>query len=259
MVLFGAIAFEVIIVGVVLVAIVTGGIYFINGRWLSSRFKVAKAKLGQSASDYEAENAVALMKQGIVECTEQVTKAKSGLVKVQASIAGLERRANYGSMEEARLSARIRTAIDEGKGNDDPVLKQLAASLKSIRDDLKADKVQLESQHAIYSELLGQIGNAQRRAEQMEREAESIGAQLETSKLTAELSEFASEFDAKGVNASLDGVAKYRELAKRQIDANNAKMKVNRDLGGGDDEVKSWEQSQDATGVLDEFRAKAAS
>ncbi|MFX9038795.1 hypothetical protein ABTN43_19405, partial [Acinetobacter baumannii] len=89
--------------------------------------------------------------------------------------------------------------------------------LKRVRDDLATNKEQLEAQHGIYNDLLGQISNAQRRAEQLEQEATSIGAQLETSKLTAELAEFANSFDAKGVNASLDGVAKYRELARRQI------------------------------------------
>lgn len=254
MVLFGFGVLEML-VGVVLFAMAVGGvIWAINSRYLSVGFNVAKANLGEAASNLEAENAVKLMKQGIVECTEQVQKAKQGLVKVQASIAILERQVKDGTNEELRLKKRIEDAIAEGKQNTDPVLKQYATNLKRVRDDLKTNKKQLQTQHDIYNDLLAQIGNAQRSAENYEKEANSIGAQLETSKLTAELSDFANSFDAKGVNASLDGVAKYRELARRQIDANNAKMKVNRDLGSNGSEVQSWENEQDTNDILSEFR-----
>lgn len=242
--------------GLVLLALVGVVVYVINKRYLQVHWQVAKANLGAAASEVEAANAVNLMKQGIVECTEQVHKAKGGLVKVQGSIAGLERQVKSGAAEEGRLSARISKAIEEGKSNDDPVLKQLATTLKRTREDLKSNREQLETQHGIYNDLLAQISAAQRRAESLEQEATSLGAQLETSKLTAELADFASTFDAKGVQGSLDGVGKYRDMVRKQIDQNNAKLKVNRDLGGSGSEVKAWEEDADANDVLAEFRNK---
>jgi phage shock protein A len=240
---------------VVLLALIGGALWFINSRYLKVNFKVVKANLGKAASDVEAANAVNLMKQGIQECVEQVSKAKAGLVKVQGSIAGLERQVNSQSVEENRLSARISTAITGGKTNDDPVLKQLALSIKRIREDLKTNREQLEVQHGIYNDLLAQVGAAQKRAETLQQEAESMGAQLETSKLTAELSDLANSFSTQGLNNSLEGVQKYRDLVRQQIDSNNAKMKVNRDLGGSGSEVQAWEAEQDASDVLAEFRA----
>lgn len=255
MVLFGSILS--VVGGLALAAVVVGVVvWVINKRYIQVRYNVARANLGQAASEVEAANAVNLMKQGIVECTEQVHKAKGGLVKVQGSIAGLERQVKGGAAEEGRLSARIQKAIDEGKSNDDPVLKQLATTLKRTREDLKNNREQLEVQHGIYNDLLAQISAAQRRAESLEQEATSLGAQLETSKLTAELADFANTFDAKGVQGSLDGVGKYRDMVRKQIDQNNAKLKVNRDLGGAGSEVKAWEEESDASDVLAEFRNK---
>jgi len=230
-------------------------LWIINSKFVKTGLQVAKANLGEASRDLEARNAIKLMRQGIEECTDQVGKAKTGLVKVQSSISGLERQVKAGASEEARLLDRIKRGIADGKKDDDQVMVQLAMTLKRTREDLKTNKQQLEDQHGVYNDLLGQIQNAQRRAETLEREAESLGAQLETSKLTAELADFANTFDAKGINSSLEGVGKYRDLVRKSIDANNAKLKVNRDLGKGTtSEVTKWEDSQDAKDLLAEIR-----
>ncbi len=255
--LFGTGLFEIGGLLFLAILVVAGAVWLINSRYLSVRFKTARANLGQAASEHEAANAVNLMKQGIQDCTDQVHKAKSGLVKVQGSIGGLERQVKTGTVEEARLTSRIQAAINEGKSNDDPILKQLGVSLKRVREDLKNNREQLEAQHGIYNDLLSQISAAQRRAEALEQEANSLGAQLETSKLTAELADFANNFDAKGIASGLDGVAKYREMVRRGIDENNAKMKVNRDLNGNTADLQTWEDEQDATDVLNELRNKS--
>jgi phage shock protein A len=236
------------------VLVVGVAIWIINKKYLQTQFQIVKANLGEAARNAEANNALKLMKQGIEECTEQVKKSKTGLVKVQSSITGLERQVKTGTSEEARLTARIKQGIAEGKTDTDPVMVQLATSLKRVREDLKSNKEQLETQHGVYNDLLAQIQNAQRRAETLEREAESLGAQLETSKLTAELADFANTFDAKGVSSRLDGVAKYRDLVRKQIDQNNAKLKVNKDLGATGQEVQTFEDHQDAKDILAELR-----
>lgn len=227
-------------------------LWLINSRYPSILYKVTRANLGQAASGIEAANAVNLMKQSIQDCTEQIQNAKSGLIKALASIKGLERQVTSGSSEEARLVARIQSAIASGKTDEDAVLRQTAASLKRVRDDLKVNRDQLQAQHGIYNDLLSQIQSAQRRAETLEREANSLGAQLETSKLTAELADFANTFDAKNVTASLDGVSKYSELIRRQIDENTAKMKVNKDLGGTTS--NQFNQDEDVSEILADFR-----
>lgn len=231
-----------------------GVIWIINKKYLTTQYDIARANLGEAARDSEAKNAVKLMKQGIDECAEQVKKAKSGLVKVQSSVSGLERQVKAGSSEESRLVARIKEAMASGMKDDNPVLVQMATSLKRVREDLTSNKEQLETQHGVYNDLLAQIQNAQRRAETLEHEAESLGAQLETSKLTAELADFANTFNAKDINSTLEGVGKYRDLVKKEIDKNNAKLKVNKDLGNAGSEVRQWEDASDAKGILAELR-----
>lgn len=244
--------------GVLIIGLVVLVLWIINKKYVKVNYDVARANLGEAAREKEAANALNLMKQGISDAADQVKKARVGMVKVQASITGLERQVKTGKAEEARLSARITQAINDGKGNDDPVLKQLATSLKRTRDDLKTNEEQLEGQHGIYNDLLAQIQNAQRAGDRLEAEAASLGAQLETSKLTAELADAAQAFDAKGINAGLEGVAKYRDLVKKEIDANNAKLKVSRDLRGDTTDVSKFEADQDAADVLAEFRNKPA-
>lgn len=228
-------------------------LWLINSKYVATWFKVARANMGQAARGLEAANSVKLMQQGTEECLEQVRMARQGLVKVESSKAGLERQVKLCMSEEARLTDRIKKAMADGKTDADPVLVQLAVALGRVRDDLKANREQLEAQHGVYNDLLAQIGAAERRAANLQREAESLGAQLETSKLTAELADFASSFDASGINQSLNGTAKYRDLIRRQIDENNARLKVNRDLAPAA-EVNQWEEAQDAKDILAQMR-----
>ena len=242
-------------IGFLAVIVIGAILWAINSKYVKTWGKVAKANLGEAARDLEAANALVLMKQGVDDCADQVRTAKGGLTKVQSVITGLERQVKNGSTEEARLTNRVKQAITEGKADTDPVLVQLATSLKRVRTDLKTNKDQLEAQHGIYNGLLTTIQNAQRRAEGLEADATSLGAQLETSKLAAEMNDFANTFDKKGINQGLDGVAKYRDMVQKQIDQNNAKMKVNQDLGSTGTEVAAWEGDQDAKDIIAEMRA----
>ena len=218
---------------------------------LRTAFMAQWNKIGRAA---ESKDPVAQMQLKADQAKVQLRKWKDALVKCQGLISTMESQEVTDEKDENRLTSLIKRAMSEGKGDTDPVLLGYAKQLKSLRSRRAENKQQLANQQQVYSDVLEQIKVQAQNIEALERDAQNLGVRLETSQAQAELADTFSQFDQSGLGDALGGADKYKRIAEKQIAENNAKLKVNRDLGGGTDTLRSYEATADAQDILAEFR-----
>jgi phage shock protein A len=211
-----------------LIALVVLVLLALNYRAVMNMFGVGRAQLGKLGRAVGEIDPLATYQQGIDDAAESVRKAKAGMTRAVALIASVERQVNSGRQEKARLEARIRRAVADG---DTAKSQEYALQLGDCETHLKTNEEQLEHHKDAYDEFVAEVKRQQEKVATYEREAHGLGIQLEMSRANKEFNEFRQSFSVN--TGSLNGLAAQREAVLRQIDANNAYSKVEKDVGGG--------------------------
>lgn len=240
---------------IVIGSLILIGLLIVNRRAVGQMLGWGKAQVGHVGRAFENADPVGQMQQKADDAKEELKKAKTALITCEGIKVGLERQLEADNKDVARLTARINQAMAEGKTDDDPVLIEYAKQLKAASTRLEENKAQLEMHVGVYQNTLNSVKKAGEKIQALETRATQLGARLKTSEAQAMLADLLDKFEPGAINSTLGEASKFEEIAQRKIDENNARLKVNQDLGTGS-EVEEYEDNADAKNILADLRAK---
>ena len=200
----------------------------VNRRAVMSMFGAGRAQLGKIGRAVGGADPLANYQQRIDDAAEAVKNAKTGMTRAVSLISSVERQVNGGRQEKARLEARIQRALAD---NNNAKAQEYAAQLGDCETHLKANEDQLQHHKDAYDGFVADVKRQQEKVTTAQREAASLGVQLELSKANREFNQFRESFSVN--TGALNGLAQEREAVLQQIDQNNAYGKVERDVGSG--------------------------
>src|SRR5499427_5834868 len=214
------------VVGIIALVVVV--LLLINHKAVLNMFGAGRAQLGKLGRAVGGADPLANYQQGIDDAADSVKKAKLGMTRAVALISSVERQVNSGRQEKARLEARIQRALGE---ENNAKAQEYAAQLGDCETHLKANEDQLQHHKDAYDGFVADVKRQQEKVTTAQREAASLGVQLELSKANREFNQFRESFSVN--TGALNGLAQEREAVLQQIDQNNAYGKVERDVGSG--------------------------
>ena len=216
---FGIVVSVIVILGVV-------GL-LINRKAVATMFGAGRAQLGKLGRAAGDAGPLATFQQTVDDSADSIRRAKEGMTKAVALVNSVERQVNTGRTTQARLSARVQNALNEG---NQAKATEYAAQLAECESHLKEDEAQLAHHKESYENFVSEVKRQQAKVTTAQREATNLGVRLEMSKANKEFHDFESTFKAS--NGALAGLDEKREAVLRKIDQNNAYQQVDKDVGG---------------------------
>jgi len=238
----------------VAVAAVLLGIWFLNSRAFSSILNLVRAKVGKVGRAAEMHDPVAQMQYAADQAKAEVQKAKNALTQSLALKTNLERQLASKKKDQERYMNRIKSAMDAGRPDSDPVLIQYANDLSRTNNEIKGLESSFKVQTDLYSQTLDAAKAAGRKIEDIESRAKTLQVRIETSKAQAELASLLDNYDPNNINSAVNNASKFEAAAEQEIDRNNAKLQVVKEFSHSD--VQEFEANEDAKSLLAEMRAK---
>jgi phage shock protein A len=178
---------------------------------------------------YEADP-VAVFQLKIDQATDKVRKGKENLAKFKGHVNRLQRMEADAERKVALYNNRVNDALTAGK---DELAAEADAHLQTVEQELVDARTQLQAMEQQYDQQVRSIKAASDEIVAAKRECESLGLKLKMSEANKEAAELASEFTDTGSSNPLSEISGLRESINSRIDANNAVMDVNTDLGVG--------------------------
>ncbi len=246
--------------GVLIAAIILVAVYLLNRTAFNRIWSAASGQVGKAGRAVWSHDPIAVYQAEVDRSAEEIAEATRGLEQYRGLVARLQRQVENGDKEVARLTARIKVAL---QANDDNKATEYAVLLKKAEADLAENRGQLAEYQQSYENHLKKIKHAREKIAEAKSKAQSLDAQLKMSKAEAEIANLAQKVGIKG--ASLEGLGEIEDEIQRQIDTNRAKAQVARDLsseGLADLEAEERLQKEEAKAAKkadrEEMRAKQA-
>lgn len=238
-----------------LAALVVFVLFIINKRAVTEFFGLARAQVGKGGRYIGQLDPVARMQQVADDAKDQIKGYKQTLTKCEALKVSLQSQVEEDTKNKSRLLARINRLMEEGKLDTDPTLQNLAKQLADTEKRLTTNKKQLDDNTELYNSALKNVQAAVAKIATAEQEAKSLDARLKVSESQRELNDmFQTSFDPTSINASLGEFDKFKKIAEDKINANNASLKVTKDLGGTSFQAEEDESNEDAKDLLASIR-----
>lgn len=225
---------------------------FVNRKAVSKLWFNLRSFVGAGAASVDARNAVNNMHQAVEDAKADISRYTMRLNESQGLITSFTRNSEQANKEVATLTARIKArAAEVGNNSSDPVLLDLATQLSQTQKRAAETAKHLEEQTELHNTVLVQVRDAVLRADELDREARSMGVNLDLSASRAELASVGLNFERSNVHGSLSAAERYKQEIQKQIDTNNGAVKVAQQLNPGKSTATAaWEKEQDAKAVL---------
>ena len=226
----------------------------INRQALLRVIGAGRAQVGEFGRALEEADPLALLNQAIDDGVTKIEQAQRGLEKAKYLCRAVKRQVESGEKDEARLTNRIKVAVEQGDPNN--TTKDYALQLADIRTQLTSNKEQLKAHEEAYENWAAQVELGKRKVRETREKARTLGVKLEMSEHQSQLAEFADNFNFDP-NAMNQGLARAEELVQAKIDKNLAKSDVALDMSkqalaeAADDEL---ERQAQADAILAEFK-----
>lgn len=231
----------------------------LGGRKTFGRFfNAGRAQVGKAGRAVEEADPLAMYQQLVDDGVTEIQNAKTGLEQARGLVRSVERQVESGEKEVARLTNRIKAAMDAGDPNG--TANDNALALAEAEKQLEENKKQLEKHKGSYTGYAKMVETGQKRVLEARKKAQSLGVALQMSEREKELSKFAESFsfDPNKLNS---GLARAEELINQKIDANKAAGDVAADMNkqaladAADDEL---ERQAAAKAILERFKKPEA-
>ena len=241
-----------VMVAVVVVFLVT--FFVLNPKAAGRIGFLGKSKLGRIGRAAEGADPIGQMRQAADDAADKIVAAREALVRAEGAKAALGRQVEADRREVSVLTARINRLLDQGESPDSPKVRELADDLGRARKYLVDNERQLADNERLCTEALEVIKRENDKVLDLEREADQLEVRLDVSNAQAAVAGVADILQPGRVHMTLHGAAsKFREIAQKQIDENNARMRVFSALGGRESEEAAG--SADGEAALDEILA----
>lgn len=226
-----------IVLGIVALLVV---VWVLNPKAFSRLWESASAQVGKGGRAAWSSDPVAIYQNQVDQAAEEINEATRGLEQYQGLVASLERQVETGDKESARLTARMKSCLENGQ--EDRAV-ELGTQLSRIQKDLETNRSQLEQYREAYQNNLRKIKLARQRIADAQSHSVKLKAELKMSKAEAEVANLAQKIT--GHSAALDGLAEVEREIQQQIDTNRAKSRVAADLSGeGIQELEALENER---------------
>jgi len=239
--------------GVVILAIIVVLALLINRKAVGTLWFNIRSSFGAGASAIDSRNAPNNMKQAVDDAKAEITGYVGKLNKSQGQINSLTRESNEANSEVSRLTAQVQMRATEVGGNtDDAVLLDLAEQLTKAQVRAADATHNLSEQTGLHNQVLAQVKDAVTQADDLEKEAERMGVNLDLSATRAELASVGINFQKSSAHSSLAKAAAYKHDIQSQIDTNNGAVEVAKQLSPKqcNTATADWVKQQNAKATL---------
>lgn len=190
-------------------------------------FTAFRAFLNKLAGLLFKADRVSIYKLKIEEATEKVRRGTDNLAHFRGHISRLDRKLREDNKQYHLAKAAADRAILSGNETD-AINAQI--KLESAERALEATRNQLDSVNKQYKQQVDLNNAARQQIAQAQEDCKQLGLNLKLSKASRDAALLAAEM-SDGMNDPLGEISGLREEIEEEIDANNAVMQVNSDLG----------------------------
>ena len=193
------------------------------------KFKTAlSAMLGKGANKIIEADPVAVYKERIDNAAEELKKALLLLEDHSALIKGLKRKIDSDQNEYIALENYIKKLIDENDPEKTEKANQYANTMVKLEETIATNKNRLDSSEQMYTAQSAIIKKLKETVLDYREKSGRLASDLQTSKAEAKISELTEKFDSKSLG--FDNLQEVEDIIQMQIDKNESKSKVAKDL-----------------------------
>jgi phage shock protein A len=213
--------------------VVLAAILFVMNRRAGGKIAfLGKSKLGRLGRRAEESDPVGQMRQAAEDAGEKIANAREALIRAEGAKSALERQVAADQREVNVLTARINRALDQGEDAGSPKVRELGEELARAQKYLAENQRQLADNIKLCTEATEVIKHENEKVMGLAREADRLEVRLDVSNAQAAVADVATHLNGPALAGATNSAAKFREIAERKIDENNARLRVVSALGG---------------------------
>lgn len=239
---------------IILAILGAAGLLVLGGKNIKKLFFNARSSASAGVKNIDNSNAVNNMNQAVEDAKAEISTYVTKLNTSQGQIESLTRESTEANSEVNVLTAQVHARSEEVNGNtEDPVLLDLAEQLSAAQVRAADATKELTEQTTLHNTVLGQVKDAVKRADDLEKQAERLGVKLDLSATRAELASVGINFQKSSAHSSLAAAAGYADQIQKQIDTNNGAVEVAKQLNAGSTAsaaTAEWKAKQSAKDTL---------
>ena len=247
--------------GLFVLGLIVVVLLFINYKATGTLWFNLRSSYGAGARAIDSRNAANNMKQAVEDAKAEISTYVGKLNKSQGQVESLTRESNEATSEVNRLTAQVQNRATEVHGDtNDAVLLDLAEQLTQAQVRAAEATHNLSEQTSLHNAVLGQVKDAVVTADNLEKDAERMGVNLDLSATRAELASVGINFQKSSAHSALAKASSYKKDIQQQIDTNNGAVEVAKQLSPkkGNAATAYWVAQQNAKATLAKLGIGAA-
>jgi len=197
----------------------------LNKKAMNTFRVVLSAMLGKSAAKAIEMDPIAVYKDKVDKCSEELKSALDLLEEHSALIKRLKRKLETDQNEYKTVESWVKKFID---ADDTSKAQEYAGSLVKLEESLANTKNRLDASEKMYKAQAEKIKTLKELIIGYKQKATQLSSDLQTSKAEAKISELTSKFDPNSL--SFDDLKEMEDIIQGQIDKNESKASVAQDL-----------------------------
>ena len=208
---------------------------------LGKMFKAGDAQANKAADKALDRDPIAVAKLEIETAADEVHALTPSLNSLLGQVTGLQRTVAQQEQEQKQLQGRIDYCLH---ANDNAKAAQYDQQLQALETLHTSTKQQLTMMQQQYETQKNKIKTAQDRILAATAQVQTMDAAFQISESGRKATELLTSFDQHNPASHLSTVGHAMDVAQQRIDANNAAMQVQTDLGNTG---QSAEEAMDAS------------